>query len=52
MDINRSGTTLTVLVTDNGPGGAVAVPGGRLDGINRHDSANRRVLAVLTYLKV
>ncbi|MFF1816529.1 histidine kinase [Kribbella sp. NPDC058245] len=39
VDVRKAGTALTVLVTDTGPGGAVAVPGGGLDGIARRLSA-------------
>ncbi|WP_405058209.1 histidine kinase [Kribbella sp. NBC_01505] len=46
VDVRRSGTTLSVLVVDNGPGGAIAVPGGGLDGINRRLSAFDGTLAL------
>jgi signal transduction histidine kinase len=39
VDLRQDGTTLSVLVTDTGQGGAVAVSGGGLDGITRRLSA-------------
>lgn len=39
VSIHRSDRTLTIVVEDNGPGAAVVVPGGGLDGIGRRLSA-------------